>query len=71
MYQVTKHYCQCGQEALVKSKTTGEWFCIYCIVKIICPSKGIDEVYMAPTDSDTPDFFVPLADLLPIKVYWN
>jgi len=71
MKQVTKHYCRCGDEAIARRKSTGEWLCIVCMVKDICNRKGIDNVYMGRREDDSLDFLVPLVDLLPLDLHWN
>lgn len=75
MYQAIKHYCKCGKEAVIRYKPTGEWLCIDCVgVKLVIDAffrHGVETVYLAPMEDGSVDLFVPMVDMLPIKVYWN
>jgi len=70
--QKTKHTCcRCGDEAIGRKKSTGEWLCLICVAKDMCAKKGIKDVYMGRREDDSLDFLVPLVDLLPLDLHWN
>jgi len=84
MTQKTRHYCKCGERAIVENNLTGEWFCPECaveemfeyvknghVVSVSHGSGGPTDVLIAPRDDGTEDVFAPLAEVEPISFCRN
>ena len=84
MTQKIKHYCRCGDRAVVENTAIGDWYCPACAIEVMLEetirgepvsiSLGdirITDVLIAPRDSGGPDLFAPLAGVVPISFCRN
>ncbi len=85
MENKTRHFCKCGDKAVVEDRCTGNWYCLSCgldemledirrgdPVKVAFGSSGVTDVFVVPgDDKHEPDLLAPLADAVKISFCRN